>query len=172
MQTLIQEMEQEALYCMENLGSAHERARQENEENYEDERQQKISLNRKKAQRLGKDALKELQVQKLETSAEKNRRMMLRKQALDIESVRSKYVASLPPVKVLASHPPPEDPPKVIRFDKSTLFQTEYVIKEKLVEPILIAQVFDNLVFLFMTFIFMISFTYPGCQRSCFVIRN
>lgn len=139
--TMVQEMEEQVLEGLTKLGSAHARAQQENEENYDCIRQEESAKNRRKAQQLGKDALKELKKQKQQNLAEKNKRTLLRKQALDTESVRSNYVASLPPVKVLASEPVKEDQPKVIRFDKSTLFQTEYVIKEKVVEPIKSPQV-------------------------------
>ena len=102
--------------------------------------------NRKKAERLGKDALKELKVHRQQSCVEQNKKLLLRKQALDTEAVRSAYVASLPPVKVV-QETVKEDPPKVIRFDKSTLFQTEYVIKDKVVEPVISPKVPKYLIY-------------------------
>lgn len=134
-EAMIQEMEEEVLTCLTKFGGAHAKADQENEENYEGVRQQELLQNRKKAAHLGKDALKELKIQKQQTCAEQNKKLLLRKQALDTEAVRSAYIASLPPVKVV-QETVKEDPPKVIRFDKSTLFQTEYVIKDKVVEVV------------------------------------
>jgi hypothetical protein len=137
---IIQELEEDVLTCLSKFGSAHARAEQENKENYDLVRHNQMDKLRKKATLLGKDALKELKMQRHQTSVEQNKKMLLRKQALDTEAVRSAYIASLPPVKVVAEAVK-EDPPKVIRFDKSTLFQTEYVIKEKIVEAIKSPQV-------------------------------
>ncbi|XP_057370369.1 serine-rich adhesin for platelets-like [Daphnia carinata] len=133
--TMIQEMEEEVLTCLTKFGGAHARANQENEENYEAIRLEQLTKNRMKATHLGKDALKELKLQRQQTSIEQNKKILQRKQALDTEAVRSSYIASLPPVQVVAETVK-EDPPKVIRFDKSTLFQTEYVIKHKIVEAV------------------------------------
>ncbi|KZS15739.1 Uncharacterized protein APZ42_018958 [Daphnia magna] len=132
---MVQEMEKEVLTCLTKFGAAHARANQENEENYEAVRLEQLTKNRKKATHLGKDALKELKLQRQQTYIEKNKKILQRKQALDTEAVRSSYIASLPPVQVVAETVK-EDPPKVIRFDKSTLFQTEYVIKDKIVEAV------------------------------------
>lgn len=137
---LVQELEEDVLNCLTKFGSAHARAEQENEENYELIRHEEMDKNRKKATRLGKDALKELKMQRHQTSVEQNKKILLRKQALDTEAVRSAYVASLPPVKVVAEAVK-EKPPKVIRFDKSTLFQTEYTIKDKIMEVVKSPQV-------------------------------
>jgi hypothetical protein len=137
---IVQELEEDVLTCLTKFGRAHARADEENEENYELVRHDEMEKNRKKATRLGKDALKELKTQRHQTSVEQNKKILLRKQALDTEAVRSAYVASLPPVKVVAETVK-ENPPKVIRFDKSTLFQTEYVIKDKIVEAVQSPQV-------------------------------
>lgn len=164
---IVQDMEEEVLVCLTKFGSAHAKAQQENEENYDSIRQQELSLNRKKAHRLGMEALKDLKIQKQQTCAEKNKKILHRRQALDTESVRSTYIASLPPVKVLASQPIKEDPPKVIRFDKSTLFQTEYVIKEKVVEPISSPQVFRMLQQLY-TPVILTKVFFTGCETSSY----
>lgn len=134
---MVEELEEQVNNCLEEFGSAHLKAEKENQVNYEVIQQQEIAKIRRKAEHLGKEALKDLKIQKQCTAIEQNKRVLLRKQALDTEAVRSAYIASLPPVKVVA---PPvakkEEPPKVMRFDKSTLFQTEYVIKEKICEVI------------------------------------
>ena len=144
--TMVQEMEEEVLTCLTKFGGAHAKADQENEENYETTRHQELLKNRKKAERLGKDALKELKVHRQQSCVEQNKKLLLRKQALDTEAVRSAYVASLPPVKVV-QETVKEDPPKVIRFDKSTLFQSEYVIKDKVVEPVISPKVPKYLIY-------------------------
>lgn len=164
---MVQEMEEEVLTCLTKFGAAHARANQENEENYEAVRLEQLTKNRKKATHLGKDALKELKLQRQQTSIEKNKKILQRKQALDTEAVRSSYIASLPPVQVVAETVK-EDPPKVIRFDKSTLFQTEYVIKDKIVEAVRSPQVIKSSVIGLIFHCNNISFT--GCQASSYAV--
>ena len=163
---IVQELEEDVLTCLTKFGSAHARAEQENEENYEIFRHEEMEKNRKKATRLGKDALKELKIQRHQTLVEQNKKILLRKQALDTEAVRSAFVAALPPVKVVAEAVK-ENPTKVIRFDKSTLFQTEYVIKDKIVEAIKSPQVIG--VCHVIHHIYLCNeVSYTGCQTSSY----
>lgn len=133
---IIEDLEDDALNCLTDFGSAHCKADQENNVNYDSLRHAESVRNRQKAQRLGKEALAELHVQRQETEKQKTRAIKARKQALDVEAVRSSYIISLPPVTFIQDAQPKEEPAKVILFDKSTLFQTEYVMKDKIVEEV------------------------------------
>lgn len=133
-QLLIEGLEKRFTICMQELGSAHARAEQENQNNYGALRMAEIEENRQKAQVLGKIALRELHIQKANKKEEKEKVIKARKQVLQVEAVRAAHVASLPPAKPPTPPPPPEEKQKAIIFDKTTLFQTERVMKEKIVE--------------------------------------
>lgn len=117
---------------------AHSKADQENDADYDTARKVQLADNRRKAQRLGKDALRDLHLQKEEEEERRSGPLKARRQALDVEAVRSSYIISLPPVSYIQSKETAkeEEPPKVMLFDKSTLFQTEYAIKHKIVEEV------------------------------------
>lgn len=135
---MIEGLEQRFAACMHEFGSAHAKAEQENQNNYDGIRIAEIEENRVKARILGKKALQELHIQKHNYKVEKDKTIKARKQVLQVEAVRAAHVASLPPVKQPTPPPPPVEKQKVIVFDKSTLFQTERVMKEKMVEENLI----------------------------------
>ena len=137
---MIIDMEGNVMNCLTQFGSAHAKAEQENNTNYDEARQADFTRKREKAQRLGKEAMKDLQTQKEAEEKKKNEKIVSRRQALDTEAVRSAFVVSLPPPKVVVPEKPAQEP-KVILFDKSTLFQTEYVMKKKVCEPISSPQV-------------------------------
>lgn len=65
-----------------------------------------------------------------------------RRRALETEAVRSSYITSLPPVVVKDRKTVEDEPqPKVVLFDKRSLFQTQYSVKEKMVEVVANPQV-------------------------------
>ena len=136
---LVQEMEESAMSCLTKFGTAHSNANQENQ--IQSSRRADIVENEaKKGKRAilrGKEALKELHLQQQEEKLEKNRRTIARKNALDTEAVRSSYITSLPPVKFVECPKKEETQPKVMLFDKSSLYQTEYALKENVVEKII-----------------------------------
>ena len=135
LKNVISDLESEALTCLTGFGEAHSKANREN--NVADVRKKELQQIRQVAGQRGKDALRELKCQKQEETKEKTQKLESRKQALEAEAIRSAYIVSLPPVHVVdKTKPPEEDQPKVMLFDKRSLFQTEYTIKEKVVEPI------------------------------------
>lgn len=119
---------------MQEFGSAHAKAEQENQNDYNATRTAGIVENHHKAQVLGKKALQELHIQKTKEKEEKERMVKTRKQVLQVEAVRAAHVASLPPIKSRSPSPPPKEQHKAIVFDKSTLFQTERIMREEVVE--------------------------------------
>ena len=132
-------MEDDALSCLTDFGAAHSRADRENQmpglqQAYEEK-------NKKRAQQRGKEALKDLQLQRQQENCERNKKIMTRKNALDTEAVRSSYIVSLPPVKFVEPKKKEEIHPKVMLFDKSSLYQTEYELKENVVKKITSSQV-------------------------------
>ena len=132
---MVNEMEGDALACLTSFGSAHTRANQENDA--ASMRQAALMNVRQKAACRGKEALRDLQNQKQEEATEKTKAITARRMALETEAVRSSYIVSLPPVHVIdKSKPAGKEEPKVMLFDKRSLFQTEYTIKEKIVEPV------------------------------------
>lgn len=135
LQSIINDLEADALNCLMEFGGAHSKADQENIADHDTARQVDLTCKRQKAQLLGKEALRELHLQREEENRQKNRPIKARQHALDIEAVRTAYVVSLPPVTYVQTEvEKKEEPTKVILFDKATLFQTEYVMKEKVVK--------------------------------------
>ena len=145
----ILDMEGNVMTCLTQFGSAHAKAEQENNANYDEARQADFTRKREKAIRLGKEATKDLQTQKQVEEKKRNEKILSRKQALDTEAVRSAYVVSLPPVNMVPDKPVQEEQPKVLLFDKSTLFQTEYVMKKKVCEPVSSPKVVIQYIYLF-----------------------
>ena len=139
MRSIIQDLEDEALGCLTEFGSAHARASRENSsaEGEAAARQAELQSKRLKARQLGQEALRELQLAREQETVQRTSQVRSRQQALDVESVRSSYMVSLPPVNYV-ERPKAEEPEvnKVMLFDKATLFQSEYPMKEKVVKEV------------------------------------
>ena len=131
---IIQEMEDDALSCLTNFGAAHSKADLENQ--MPNSYQAAAEKNKKRALLRGKEALKDLQLQRQQENFDRNKKIITRKNALDTEAVRSSYIVSLPPVKFVEPKKKEEVHPKVMLFDKGSLYQTEYELKGNIVEKI------------------------------------
>ena len=131
---IVIDLEGDVLKCLTNFGSAHSKANQEND--YTAVQKCVSKKNMEKANFRGKEALRDLHLKRQQNDFVKKRQIIARQQALDTESVRSAFIASLPPVHVEKVKAVEEEYPKVIVFDKCSLFQTESTIKDKLVEPV------------------------------------
>ena len=78
---MIIDMEGNVMNCLTQFGSAHAKAEQENNTNYDEARQADFTRKREKAQRLGKEAMKDLQTQKEAEEKKKNEKIVSRRQA-------------------------------------------------------------------------------------------
>lgn len=136
---IVQQMEDDALSCLTNFGAAHSRANRENQ--MPDLLQADMERNKKRALVRGKEALKDLQIQRQQENFERNKKVITRKNALDTEAVRSSYIVSLPPVRFVEPKKIENAHPKVMLFEKGSLYQTEYELKENVVEKISHSQV-------------------------------